>query len=376
MNNIKILVFANENLTLTGGNLYDTLLYNTIKKNASYSIEFCKPIIYKSGFAFKKLITPILEFKWLKKIKKSDILFWNSTDAYHCFLLVCCTRIFLPKKKIYIIHHHYKFQLMVGIKKTVFKFFEVNFLRMANTLIIPNPYVIDQTKKLLPANEIHYMESVIIPNAYFTDQTNKETYSVGAIEPNAIAEREEDFNGQMVFVGNVEYRKGIHLLIESLHLLKTENIDFQMNIIGAIIEPDYYDNLLKKIKEYNLEKDIVFHGRVTDDEKYHFMKTSAIFVFPSLLEGYAVVILEAMSYNLPVVAFNNTAMPYTIKDGYNGLLAKNEDIQDLKQKIATVLKDPSLKHKLSKGASETFSKCHKLPMLIEEMEEFARELKN
>ncbi|MCG2610368.1 glycosyltransferase family 4 protein [Flavobacterium sp. SM15] len=351
---MKVIVFALENLTLTGGNLYDSLLYRTMKQNQDLSITFYKPKVHKGGFAFKKFITPFLELKWLKKVNQADNFFWNSVDAYHCFLLVFVLRVFFPKKKVFILHHHYKFLEMKGVKRTVFRFFEVNFLRMANTIVIPSPYILDQTKKLLPSNKVSYLEIA------FQDKNNAGRSSVN--------------KGQMVFVGNIEPRKGLHLLVESLRLLKKENVAFQVNILGSVIDTNYYNDLVQKVKEYDLHANVIFHGRVSDEQKDSFLSTSELCVFPSLLEGYGMAIIEAMSFGLPVIAFDNSAMPYSIKNGYNGLLAKNEDIQNLKDKIKQTLVDSTLSEKLSNGAFETFSKCRKLPVLIQEMKEFTMEL--
>lgn len=353
---MKIVVFANDNLTLTGGNLYDSLLYKTMKQDPTYSIEFCKPIIYKSGFALKKLITPFLELWRLRNFGNKDIFFWNSVDAYHCLLLAFCIRLCYPKKQIFILHHHYKFVEMTGIKKVIFRFFELNFLRTANSIIIPSPYILDQTKEYLPSSSVTYLEIA------FKD--NHQTATADTIK-----------KGQLLFVGNIEPRKGLHLLVEALLLLKQENIDFCVNILGAVMEPDYYKSLLQKIKEYSLEENILFRGRVSEEEKVFYMKTSDFFVFPSLLEGYGMVIVEAMSYGLPVIAFNNSAMPYTIKDNYNGLLVADKDFHDLKDKLAIILNNAALRKTLSEGAIQTFYKCRKSPQIMEEMSAFVKNLK-
>lgn len=352
---MKILIFATENLTLTGGNLYDSLLYKTMKHNTSNTIEFCTPKIYKGGFALNKLFTPFIELKKLKQIKTNDYIFWNSVDAYHCILLLFCVKIFYPNKETYVIHHHYKFQEMSGIKKKIFKFFEINFLKLSNVIIIPSPYILNLTKKYLPKNKICYLEL--------------------AFEDKKIINTEVVKQEQMVFVGNVEYRKGIHLLIESLKQLKNKREGFfKVEIIGSIIDTKYYNCLTKKIKEYQLEKNIVFRGRVSNEDKEHYLRTSSIFVFPSLLEGYGMAIMEAMQYGLPVVAFNNSAMPYIIKDGYNGLLAKNKCTEEFSNNLEKIFNNPDLNNTLKKGALETYSKCRKLPKLISEIENFTKKM--
>jgi glycosyltransferase involved in cell wall biosynthesis len=354
---MRIIIFACENLSLTGGNLYDSLLYKVIRQDASFTVEFCEPKIYKSGFAIKKLITPFLELHWLKKLRNNDVFFWNSVDAYHFFLLVFLLRLFSPKKKVYILHHHYKFELMSGLKRKFFKFFELNFLRMASSIVIPSPYILGETRKYFPSSNINYLEIA------FEDK--KQNIEIGQVK-----------KGHMLFVGTIEERKGLHLLLDTLSLLKTEKNDFVVNILGGVTEDEYYENLLKKISEYGLENHVFFHGRVNEKVKSDYMKMSEVFIFPSLLEGYGMVLLEAMSFGLPVVAFNNSAIPFTVQDGFNGLLATNKDVVDLKQKLSDILKDSSLREKLSVGALDTFSKSRRLPQLIEDMKGFTEDIKS
>ena len=82
------------------------------------------------------------------------------------------------------------------------------------------------------------------------------------------------------------------------------------------------------------------------------------------------VIMEAMSYGIPVIAFDNTAMPFIIKHDYNGFLVKNKDLPDFKIKIENVLNNVSLREKLSKGASETFANSRRPPEFIKDINNF------
>jgi glycosyltransferase involved in cell wall biosynthesis len=353
---MKIVVFAYEDLSLTGGDLYNSFLYKILKEEPSFAVVFHEPKKYESGFALKKLITPFLELGWLKVLRKSDIVFWNSTESYHCLLVAFCLRLFYSKKKIFIIHHHYKFLEMTGIKKIIFRFVELNFLKMATSIIIPSPYIYDQTRKYFPSSNISYLEIA------FKENLQK-------VSPDLIKK------GQMLFVGTIEHRKGLHLLIEALRLLKSKSNNFYVNILGAVLEEEYYQNLLQKIKKYSLEDHVKFRGRVSDEEKEFYMKTSDFFVFPSLLEGYGMVIIEAMAFGLPVIAFNNSAIPYKVKDGYNGLLVADKDFREMNQKLSMILNDVNLRNTLSIGALETFSKSRKSSQIIEEMKAFVNGLK-
>lgn len=348
---MKIIALSKNSSTITGGQVYDTSLYRAIESITSNKIKFYEPKSYREGVSFVKLIVPFLELLLLKKIKNSNICFMNSSSAYRYSLLLIFTRFFLPQVKIIVIHHHYQYEVFKGIKKTVFKFFELNFLRFSSSIIIPNPYVIDRTKNLLPRNKIDYIET---------------SFEKMNIKPKI----RNISKGELLYIGTIEYRKGLHLLLDSLFLLKQEKEYFTCNIVGNIVDENYYKELIKKIYLYKLEKQVIFHGRVSKQKLHNFLKNTYIFVFPSLLEGYGRVIIEAMSYGIPVVAYNNSAMPYTIKDGHNGFLAKNKNPENFKRLIKKIIKNPQLHNHLSKGALLTYNNCSNEDDFMEDVKTF------
>ena len=99
-----------------------------------------------------------------------------------------------------------------------------------------------------------------------------------------------------------------------------------------------------------------------------------MFVFPSLLEGYGIVILEAMNCGLPVVAFDNSAMPYTIRDGINGILVKNRNTKELAAKLKLVLGDDSFYRQIADGAKKSAKSFNTLEKLNEDIKRFCEEL--
>ena len=62
-------------------------------------------------------------------------------------------------------------------------------------------------------------------------------------------------------------------------------------------------------------------------------------------------------FGLPVIAFNNSAIPLTVKHGYNGLLAENKNPQQLYELIKLASDNPDLRTKMSKGALQTYENC-------------------
>ena len=109
---------------------------------------------------------------------------------------------------------------MEGIKKNIFKFFEVNFLRFATSIIIPSPYVLKKTKELLPNKKVNYIEI--------------------AFDNNVSVKKTFEMTRQLLYVGTIEFRKGLHLLIDVLSQLKKDNNKFTINIVGSIVDTRYY----------------------------------------------------------------------------------------------------------------------------------------
>jgi glycosyltransferase involved in cell wall biosynthesis len=161
--------------------------------------------------------------------------------------------------------------------------------------------------------------------------------------------------GNYLYVGSVEPRKGLIYLIEALGIVKQQKptIRFTLNIVGEIVDRDYANLLLSKAEKLNIREHVVVRGRVSDDELNDCYQRAEMFTFPSLLEGYGVVLIEAFSKGVPVVCFNNSAMPYTVKDGVNGLVADNMNTQSMADKILQLSGNLVLRKRLQEGIAMT-----------------------
>ena len=74
-----------------------------------------------------------------------------------------------------------------------------------------------------------------------------------------------------------------------------------------------------------------------------------IFVFPSLWEGFGMVLIEAMYNRLPIVATNAGAIPYLVKDGENGILVPVKDPEQLAKSIKKLIESPELRRSFAKS---------------------------
>jgi len=156
---------------------------------------------------------------------------------------------------------------------------------------------------------------------------------------------------KLLFVGGIEPRKGLHYLIRALFLT---NKDVEVTIAGAGSLGRRYEAYLKNmIAKLNVQKQVKFLGIVDEKEKWKLYRFSDAFILPSIHEAFGLVILEAMSVGLPVIASNVGGIPEIIKDGYNGLLFEPRNPKDLAEKINTLLNDSEMRERISRNAKRS-----------------------
>jgi len=155
----------------------------------------------------------------------------------------------------------------------------------------------------------------------------------------------ESENVQIIYVGNIQKRKGVYQLISAAS--KLNDIEFLLNIVGSYSsDAGYYNRIKSFVKINNLEQKISFLGRVSADFLEKLYKDSDIFVLPSLHETFGIVLLEAMSFGLPIVATNVGAIPELVIDGENGILVHPDDPLSLANAMRQLMISPDKRKKL------------------------------
>lgn len=145
-------------------------------------------------------------------------------------------------------------------------------------------------------------------------------------------------------VGTLEPRKNFSTLIKSFVIIKRKHPDYKLVIVGK--KGWKYHNIEETLKHYQLEKDVIFPGYLEDKELQKVYSLAAVFVFPSLYEGFGIPPLEAMASGCPVVGSNAASLPEVI--GEAGLLI-----------------DPKNAYKMAEAISSLITNDHLRSMLIE-----------
>lgn len=196
--------------------------------------------------------------------------------------------------------------------------------------------------------------SVIFTNSEFT---RREVLSTGvspgkirviycgckAMSPTQLLERGDREASRLLFVGQCAEYKGLEYLIRAMPLLSDPSVT--LDVVGNTQgEPDYYARLVALVGEFSLQDRIVFHGHVSDRAVLgRFYEHADIFVLPSLVEGFGIVLLEAMSYGLPIVGTMVGAIPELVMHGVNGFLVPPANPAALAEAISRLLDSVGLR---------------------------------
>ena len=161
-------------------------------------------------------------------------------------------------------------------------------------------------------------------------------------------------NNAIIAVGRFDPIKDFTSLIEVMHLLVKNNPTLKLYLLGSGEEQE----LLKgKIKEYNLENNVIMPGFVNTEEVYKYMAKSDLYVMSSFRESFALVLVEAYSCGLPVISFDILTGPREIvKNNKTGYLIKNREVKDMANKINELLNDKKKLKEFSKNAIEESKK--------------------
>ncbi len=255
----------------------------------------------------------------------------QSADLFLFNLLVRVIRVAMGKRiRIVSITHHLYAPLEENtLKKTLMAVEECLFANSLDGVIIPSEF----TKSLVDRMLKRHVDMLI---------------AHPGLNMSGLDEKKECVDGSKVnllFVGYIIQRKGVDTLVRALDIL-VKSRSMETLILHIVGDTERDKDFFKSVKEYcekaGIEDHIVFHGRVSESVLRNLYKNADLFVFPSLWEGFGIVLAEAMSYGLPIVTTNAGAIPYLVKDGRNGFLVPPQDPEELARSIEMLVASPEL----------------------------------
>ncbi len=179
---------------------------------------------------------------------------------------------------------------------------------------------------------------------------------VPAIEPIATTERVASRQWRLGLIALMRPRKGVEVALEAMQQLRRQGHPVQLDLIGGFETEAYQQQTLDLIHARGLD-DVVRWRGFTDDIPSAIRNLDAL-LLPSLFgEGMPMVVLEALSAAVPVVATRVEGTPEVIRDGIEGVLAQPGDAHSLTEKVVQLTSDRLTWQQMSQRALARHRNC-------------------
>lgn len=355
---IKILQVLNKDIPTHD---YRAQLY----KIPSVSVDFIVPYTEKEykninkyhieltgGFHIKKdLISTFKLFKFLIS-NKYDIIHWYSSKYYligpiiglltfnfsNVITINGLGRVFTSKK----------YRLL----KPIFMFFLIISSFISRKIILQNNEDLKFIKKFLPS---------------FLHKKTTLVYSGVEKQDNCII---DDSKFNVINISRIMNEKGIKEFLDIAESLKEINSKITFILIGESSGDHTLDERVQKAAKKNIIKYINY-----TNEPFKYIVDSKLLLFTSHREGLPRVIIECMSCNVPVIAYDVVGVKETIEDGLNGYLFDKLEKEKIIEKIIQLYNNRDLLNKISNGAEIVFNKKFTINAYLNSMEFLYKEIK-
>ena len=308
------------------------------KKYKDFGIEICT--LYSRNIFEEELVNngikihnldlgfkynPIGVFKILNVIKRGnyDII---HVHLFPADIFVAISSLFLPKRIKFIFSEHNDYNRRRSIK--FFKVIDSFTYSRYDKIVCVSKQV---EKALIMWCPKTSCKVIVIKNAIpVSDKSNFEGEKLYDI----------------IFVGRLEKQKGVNILLKAIQILEEK---YHRSLRVAIVGDGSLMNDLKELAlQYDINEYTYFLGVRKD--VLELMRKAFIFVLPSRWEGFGLVLLEAMSVGVPIIATKVGGIPEVIEDGKDGILVEPENPEELSNAILRLLDNKELRSLVSSNA--------------------------
>lgn len=177
-----------------------------------------------------------------------------------------------------------------------------------------------------------------------------------------------DFKLDILMVAALDrahYFKGVDVLLRALARLRERGIsNWRLNIVGEGDMRAEYEQLAQSL---NIGDQVVFRGRLSNEELVNIYKTMNLFVLPSINnhEAFGIVLLEAMSSGVAVIASDLPGVRSVFFDGRQGYLIVPGDVEDLSKKIKRFIVNEKLSREMGMMARKLVEEKYSLAVVGE-----------
>lgn len=156
-----------------------------------------------------------------------------------------------------------------------------------------------------------------------------------------------------LYVGRIEERKGIHLLLQSCNILHQAGLKFTLVIIG---KGQQREELVTYCRDHNLGDCVQWIGWVDYEQLGTYFRQADIFVFPSLEDIWGMVVLEAMAFGKPVLSSKWAGATELVVHGQNGWVCDPHNPIEMAGLMQKAIEQAELIPIMGNAAKETMTR--------------------
>lgn len=287
----------------------DTMALKKVIAQMGYKTE-----IYAHSFASSSAQKQGRQIKHLPKLHKEDVVIYHL--AIGCYLNYLVAK--LKCRKIIIYHNVTPPHFFESIDKNNFK--------CCNEGLKGVAYLSDKADYFLADSDFNREELLaqgykcpvdVLPILIPFDDYEKEP-------DQDIIDQYSDGATNIIFTGRIAPNKKHEDVIKAFYCYKKYyDHTARLFLVGSFGENDVYYNKLKKYVKWLGARDVYFTGHIKFNQILAYYRIADQFLCMSEHEGFCVPLVEAMFFNVPIIAYDSTAIPYTL--GGSGLLIKDKD---------------------------------------------------
>jgi glycosyltransferase involved in cell wall biosynthesis len=328
---------------------YGYFVFETFKlitnahKDHRFIFIFDRP--YNQRFIFSENITPVIAgpparhpllWKYWYDVKIPAVLKKYKADVFVSADGYCSLKTKIPQ--VMVVHDLAFLHYPSHAKKSHLRYFKrqmPKFVQKATVIATVSGFskkdLIERYK--IPAEKINVVYSaakeIFKPSSEEVKLGTKNKYSDG----------KEYF----LYVGAIHPRKNLLNLLKAFSLFKKRlKSNMKLILVGRLAWK--YESFIKKLKNYKYRDDVVMPGYTGEPELAKIVGSAYALVYPSLLEGFGVPVLEAMQCETPVITSINSSMQEIAKGA--ALYADPNSHEDIADKMMRMYKDEKLRNEL------------------------------
>jgi glycosyltransferase involved in cell wall biosynthesis len=176
--------------------------------------------------------------------------------------------------------------------------------------------------------------------------------------------KQDDF--QIVFVGRLVFYKNLDTVIKAFKKVVLKIPKAKLVVIGDGPMRSQWTELVTSI---GLNGHVTFAGNIPHNEKVRLLKQSSFLVFPSVVEGFGIVILEAFACNKPVLVSEVKPLTEIVENGVDGYVVPPFDAEAWADKIIDLLSAPNKVAEMGINGRKKLEQNYTIPIVVDKLEE-------